>query len=819
MTSPRIVLLAEQNEELAEMLGESLSSEGYSVVRTGDGLEAIAMAFEEQPDLVLLGYSLPSLDGLRACRFLRSDPLLGGIPVVILSSTRGRSARRRSLRAGASAFLELPVQGAELLSLSERLLEESAASRERSLSNGQSRHPVSPPGREAILEVLEDIFERRALDLEEIWDLAEDLSRAASPREIFRRIASGVLTGLGYERVMVAELEPSSQRLRVELALGPGLEPADSRRVFERDEISGTSMEIAIEEKRQVSGREAVRTGHLAEERLMWGGGIDYLDSPIIVRGRVVGLVRCDRGGPPGAGIASFDRESLRFYLALASVALASSGSASGGQDHAASVLLYPASRSAVLVTDECLRISRLSGHVEELFGRASEEVKGLTPWEAVPILSRDSRPEKLRRAIQEGEDWTEKGVSVNVAGGDRVVLNLRFMPVGSPGRPSGAAVVAEDVTEEHELRESLQRRNEELELVAGIGRELNSDLDVDQILRKLTQVLRQFLPDVYVALLTPLEDELNHQLKGMQVSYTAGYPRPLNPRGLNLRISTGGGKDTPEEASGGSRGQVRPQGVVGMAVARAGVVNIPDVGQEPSYVENVPGIRSELAVPMLVRGRTVGMIDLQSERSGRFDENAVRQVRTLANMAAPALENAMLHEQVQQMALTDELTGLKNLRYFEGRLEEELDRAVRYNYPFSLIVLDIDDFKHYNDSFGHPMGNVIIRSVAGAIRDTLRETDILVRYGGDEFVCILPLTGAREAAEIGARIRSAVEHTEAPHCDEQPGGSITVSSGVATFPSDVGDRELLLQSADERMYEAKRGGKNRVCSSFGLDR
>ena len=165
-------------------------------------------------------------------------------------------------------------------------------------------------------------------------------------------------------------------------------------------------------------------------------------------------------------------------------------------------------------------------------------------------------------------------------------------------------------------------------------------------------------------------------------------------------------------------------------------------------------------------------------------------------------------------MALTDELTGLKNLRYFEGRLDEELDRAVRYNYPFSLIVLDIDDFKHYNDYFGHPMGNVILRSVSAAVRDALRETDILVRYGGDEFVCILPLTGSTEAAEIAERIRGMVEGIEAPHGSEQPAGGITASAGVASFPTDVSDRDLLLQTADNRMYEAKRAGKNRVCSS-----
>ncbi len=128
--------------------------------------------------------------------------------------------------------------------------------------------------------------------------------------------------------------------------------------------------------------------------------------------------------------------------------------------------------------------------------------------------------------------------------------------------------------------------------------------------------------------------------------------------------------------------------------------------------------------------------------------------------------------------------------------------------------MIDIDDFKHYNDAFGHPMGNLLLRTVARAISSALREyNDILVRYGGEEFVCILPLTGTRVAAEIAERIRQRVIdlNYDIPHASQQPLGCVSVSLGVSTYPGDVADREKALEAADSRMYMAKRAGKNRV--------
>jgi len=187
--------------------------------------------------------------------------------------------------------------------------------------------------------------------------------------------------------------------------------------------------------------------------------------------------------------------------------------------------------------------------------------------------------------------------------------------------------------------------------------------------------------------------------------------------------------------------------------------------------------------------------------------------VVALANHAATAVENAMLHSRILSLARKDKLTGLGNLRFFEEKLDDEFRRTDRSNFPFSLIMMDIDDFKHYNDSWGHLMGNTLLKTVVKAMGNAIREVDVLIRYGGEEFVCILPFTGEQEAAEIAERIRKRVVESSyvIPHSEQQPLGMVSISLGVSTYLTDVGDRNMLLKYADQRMYMAKRAGKNKV--------
>jgi diguanylate cyclase (GGDEF)-like protein len=158
-----------------------------------------------------------------------------------------------------------------------------------------------------------------------------------------------------------------------------------------------------------------------------------------------------------------------------------------------------------------------------------------------------------------------------------------------------------------------------------------------------------------------------------------------------------------------------------------------------------------------------------------------------------------------EQLSVTDALTGLLNRRYLEKRLNEEIQRSKRHRFPMSMMMLDVDDFKSYNDTFGHLAGDEALKIVAGVLKDILRGDDVAARYGGEEFAILLPQTTAAEAAAIAERLRQRIEHTEFPK------RKITISIGIAACSKDVETPEDIVGAADHALYEAKNHGRNNV--------
>ncbi|UCG79496.1 MAG: diguanylate cyclase [Nitrospirota bacterium] len=171
-------------------------------------------------------------------------------------------------------------------------------------------------------------------------------------------------------------------------------------------------------------------------------------------------------------------------------------------------------------------------------------------------------------------------------------------------------------------------------------------------------------------------------------------------------------------------------------------------------------------------------------------------------------------NKKLKQLAIRDGLTGIYNHRYFQEALMMELIRAKRYERGFSLIFFDIDHFKHYNDTNGHPQGDILLRELAQNLSDRLRESDIIARYGGEEFVIIMPETTKDIACNVAEGIRKYVETYPYEGRDKQPEGKVTISMGVSSFPEDGDNGTSLIQAADKALYEAKSGGRNQVCRS-----
>jgi diguanylate cyclase (GGDEF)-like protein len=168
----------------------------------------------------------------------------------------------------------------------------------------------------------------------------------------------------------------------------------------------------------------------------------------------------------------------------------------------------------------------------------------------------------------------------------------------------------------------------------------------------------------------------------------------------------------------------------------------------------------------------------------------------------------------LKNLACRDGLTGLFNHRYFQDSLAAEINRAARPESTFSVLFLDVDHFKQYNDLNGHQKGDKLLRNLAIILAKSIRKSDILARYGGEEFVIILPETSKANALKFGEKLRSGVEKYPFPGKETQPGSNLTISIGISPFPEDRTDRYSLIEHADQALYQAKNSGRNRVCDS-----
>ncbi|HEU0186612.1 MAG TPA: DUF484 family protein [Gallionellaceae bacterium] len=229
-------------------------------------------------------------------------------------------------------------------------------------------------------------------------------------------------------------------------------------------------------------------------------------------------------------------------------------------------------------------------------------------------------------------------------------------------------------------------------------------------------------------------------------------------------------------------------------------------------------GCQSMVILPLLRQGELVGSLNLGSCRAERFAaDSSTDFLERLASIFSICLENALNHERLKLVGLTDPLTGVNNRRYFESRCRDEIAHARRHQAPLACMFLDIDKFKRINDTLGHQAGDEVLRNVARLIRLQLRSNDVIARYGGEEFVALLPQTALKQASEIAERIRSSVA---AQPIQPLTGESlpVTISIGVSLLHVASSDddqilAEKLLKDADAALYQAKEGGRNRVVS------
>ncbi len=265
-----------------------------------------------------------------------------------------------------------------------------------------------------------------------------------------------------------------------------------------------------------------------------------------------------------------------------------------------------------------------------------------------------------------------------------------------------------------------------------------------------------------------------------------------------------------------GSRAEIDSNADAGSRVARVifnrnEPVIVSDIAKTGLPPVDERGYRSAsfLSCPVTIGGSVIAVMSFTDRAGGKpFDKESLELFQAIAPQLAVSIDRATLKEmagEFEQLSVTDALTGLLNRRYIEERLMEEIKRSNRHGFPMSFMMLDVDEFKSYNDQFGHPAGDEALKMVGNIIRETLRGADVAARYGGEEFAILLPQTISEEALIIAERIRSNIAETAFPH------RRVTLSIGVASCSAELCLAENIVSAADKALYHAKNRGRNRV--------
>lgn len=327
----------------------------------------------------------------------------------------------------------------------------------------------------------------------------------------------------------------------------------------------------------------------------------------------------------------------------------------------------------------------------------------------------------------------------------------------------------------------SLERqRAAQLRAINSIAQEMNAVLDLKELFRKIGPLIQQAFHVPHVSILVKQEED------------------------LILMASSGSLTSLHEEG-----GLIPPDSqLCAQAFATAKTVIENDVKALHDYVPLCHETASRISIPLVSFGQVLGMLVLDSNKLRSFSDDEVHPLESVAGICATAIQNAHYVERVKQLAYLDGLTGIFNRRYFELRIVEEIERARRFNGSMSVIMIDIDHFKKLNDEFGHLLGDEVLRQVSSVFNQHLRKTDVVCRYGGEEFAIVLSQTDPNYSLSIAEKLRKSVEEWSFPGVPR----AVTISAGAATYPAHGTTRDELVKAADAALYVAKQAGRNYVC-------
>ncbi len=348
---------------------------------------------------------------------------------------------------------------------------------------------------------------------------------------------------------------------------------------------------------------------------------------------------------------------------------------------------------------------------------------------------------------------------------------------------------------ERQQVIDALHKHNQNLTRLNQVGQEMTALLDMQQVAGRLLMAGTEIV-DAEAGSLWAWDEEAPGNLICRAVSHY-GEHQPM----VNMKLDSN-------------------EGFVSWVAQNQEPVNISSASSDPRFSSKVDALldfktKTLLAVPLHARGQVIGVLEIVNKlENNTFTQNDLALVEMLAASAAIAIDNARLFSKVQKMAITDELTGLHNRRYFFHVAAREYERAQRYHADLSIIMLDIDCFKVINDTYGHMVGDQVLREMAQRMLEKVRTVDVIGRYGGEEFAIILPETDLQAAYGVAERLLERI--ASHPFQTRNGGVSLTASAGVASIQMRTKNLLGLLDCADTALYNAKRAGRN--CVRIGTE-
>jgi diguanylate cyclase (GGDEF)-like protein len=324
------------------------------------------------------------------------------------------------------------------------------------------------------------------------------------------------------------------------------------------------------------------------------------------------------------------------------------------------------------------------------------------------------------------------------------------------------------------------RQRARQLEAINTIAQQSTAVMDLQELLVRVCSIIQQAFQVHHVSLLLREEGDLV-----MRAHH--GTLTPCLPPGRRLS----GSQHPWSEVIGGNQTVIEN-----------------DLGRGADASRLFAESASRLSIPLISFGQTLGILTLNSSMPGAFHDNDLQSLESVADICANSIQNAHYVERVKQLAYLDGLTGIFNRRFFEMRINEEIERARRYGSGMAVIIADIDHFKRLNDEFGHLLGDEVLRQVSSIFHQQVRKIDVVCRYGGEEFAILLTQTNEQQALTIAEKLRRQVQQWQFPGVPR----TITVSAGVAAFPAHGRSRDDIVRAADRGLYAAKQDGRNRVC-------